>query len=126
VQVGVAGDTVGEQRPDVLLVVMLGEHHDPTARQHGSDRVSQVDALSRMGRRHPDVGEQHVGLDPLGQLHRLGRVACAADDLDVGLFFEQAPETLARDEVVFRDEHPHPGRHPLMMALRRYRGGRDG
>ena len=79
-------------------------------------RVGQVDSLGGVRRRHPDVGEQDVGRDPPGELHRFARVGRAADDLDVRLLVEKSPEALAGHEVVLRDQDPHPAGHPHMMA----------
>ena len=123
-QVGVAGDTVGEQGPDVLLVVVLGQDHDAAPGQHRPDGVGEVDALGRVGRGHPDVGDQHVGLEALRPVHRLGRICRAAHDHDVVLLLQQPPKALAGHEVVFRDEDLHPAGHVHMMAPQGYPGGR--
>ena len=80
VQVGVARDTVGEQRPDVLLVVVLGEDHDATARQHVAHLVREVDALGGVGRRHADVGDQHVRVGRWASCMASAGLAGAAHD----------------------------------------------
>lgn len=44
-----------------VLCVVLGEDDDPARGQYRPYGVGQVDALGRVGRGHPDVGEQTSG-----------------------------------------------------------------
>jgi hypothetical protein len=104
---------------------VLGEDHDAAARQHLPHRVREVDALRRVRRRHPDVGDEDVWAGTPGQLERLGRVTRVAEHDDVGLVLEQPSEALARDEVVVHDENLHGAVHPSEHDGRHRPGQRD-
>ena len=56
------------------------------------------------GRRHADVGDEHLGRGRLGAGDQLVVVAGDADDLEVGLDGEERAHALAHDHVVVGEE----------------------
>ncbi len=60
-QVGVAGRAVGQQRDRVLGFVVLRQHDDADPGVLQADEPGRLDALVLEARRHPDVGDEHVG-----------------------------------------------------------------
>ena len=56
---------------------------------------------------HPQVEQQHVGLQRLGQRERLGAVGGEPDHLHGRVALEQRGRALAHQAVIVGDEHPH-------------------
>jgi hypothetical protein len=103
-QVRVAGGAVGEQRDRVLGIVVLREHDHAGAGMALAELLRGVDALPLEGRRHPDVGHEHLRRGRFGARDQLVVVAGRADDLEVGFHREQRADALAHDHVVVGEE----------------------
>ena len=103
---------------EVLLAVVHGE------RQHaGTGR-----ALGDLGRRlhaaqvaHGDVHQHHVGLQARDLLDDLAAAAGLADDLNIGMTFQQQPDAGAHQRVIVSDQHAYLA-HASLLTLRALRG----
>ena len=107
-EVGVPGRALAEQRDRVVGVVVLREHHHPGARVALPQLLGRVDALLLEARRHPDVGDEHLGRQRLGAGEEAVVVVGGADHLEVGLEREDRPHAFPDDHVVVGEEHRDP------------------
>ena len=80
-QVAVAGRALGQQRDGVLGIVVLREDDDAGPGMALAHLLGGVDPLPVEGRRHPDVGHQHLRCQRLGALDDLVVVGRHAHDL---------------------------------------------
>ena len=117
-QVAVAGRALGQQRDGVLRVVVLREDHDAGAGMALAHLLGRVDALAVEGRRHPDVGDEDLGLQRGGTLDDLVVVRGHPDDLEVRVPLDQGADTLADDEVVVGQEHRDRARSSRFVGHR--------
>ena len=137
-QVAEPRDPVGEQLEGVVLLDVLREHDDADGRVLGPDLLGRVDPLGRVGRRHPDVGEDGVrAVDSATDCEQRLRVGHAVDELDGVDLGEQAGDALPYQEVVVReDDAEHHARErrpcertgragPARRAAARQGAGRD-
>ena len=69
----------------------------------GDDPPGRLDPVQL---RHPDVHQDHVGLELGGQTHRLGAVLGLADDLEVRSRLDDQPEAAADERLVVGDQDP--------------------
>ncbi len=101
-----------EELVGVLLVGEPAEDEDADRRMLLADPFRRADALVGPGRRHPDVGHDHVGLAGLDRGHQLVVGAGRGRHLDVRLVVEELHHALPDQQVVVRDHHPqrHQGR----------------
>ncbi|GAB2998117.1 hypothetical protein GCM10017788_26000 [Amycolatopsis acidiphila] len=76
------------------------------------------DGLDAAHARHPQVHEDHVDVVLLGEAHRFGTVARFADDVELVVATEQAPQPVAQDGVVVDDQQPDRCHHNGTAALR--------
>ena len=112
-QVGVAGRAFTQQGDGVIRLVVLGEHDDTGARVALSNLLRRFDPLPLEGRRHPDIGDDHLRRRPLRAGHEFVVVAGDANHLHVGRGADQGPNALPHDQVVVGQEYGNLlGGHP--------------
>lgn len=74
---------VAEQLQRVGRLGVLRQHHHADVRVVGAHPMSQLDALGAVGGRHADVGDHHMGVQPIdGVAQGLWRPDCR-DHLDL-------------------------------------------
>lgn len=114
-EVATPSGSLGEEGYGVLRVGVLAEH------QHSGLRIDLPQSSRRpyplvgLGRRHPDVGEQHVGPVILDSLYKRVEVITHRNQLQVRLALDQAPHTLA-DQIVVLGEH-HANGHTERIGV---------
>ena len=104
-EVPVAGRALGQQGHGVFGVVVLGEDDYAGPRMPLAHLLGGVDALAVELRRHPDVGDQDLGLQRGGALDDLVVVRRHPDDPKVLVPLNERLDALADDEVVVGQEH---------------------
>jgi len=90
----------------VLLLDVLREDDHAHARMLGPDSLRGLNALVRVGERHPDGGKNRVGRvlgDELDQRVRVGRAGYQVDAVDLS---EQRGDSLPDEVVVVREDDP--------------------
>ena len=116
-QVAEPRHAVGEQLEGVVLLDVLGQHHDPRLGELGPDPLRGVDALGGERGRHPDVGEHGVGpvRPPRPRWSASGSATVSTRSMLGGL--RQQPRDAFADEVVVVGEDDAHG-HGLTVGAR--------
>ena len=99
-----------EQLVRVGLLGELRQDDDPDVGMVGPDAPGRVDALGRVRRWHPDVGEDGLGLQFLDGRHELVERARRADQLHLVGRLEQRGRPLSHEVVILREDHAHHAR----------------
>jgi len=102
-----------EERQRVARVGVLAQHDDADPRMRLAQDVGCADALVGPGRRHPDVGDDDVGLLVLDGGEQRVEVLARRDDLDLRLRVEQAAHPFAHEVVVVGEHHAKRHRRSL-------------
>ena len=100
----IAGRADAQRGEQVGLLLGHGEDQDLDAVGASAQLGADLDA-AQLG--HPQVGQEHVGLDLLGEGERLATVGGEADDLDARVAVEQRRRALAHQAVIVGDEDAH-------------------
>jgi hypothetical protein len=79
--------------------------------------LGRVDALTLEGRRHPDVGDQHLRIGGGGTVDRLVVVGGYPHDVQVGLPVDEGAHPFANDQVVVREEDRDRARCLRIMVV---------
>jgi hypothetical protein len=98
----------------VLVQVERGEDEDPRRAVGGHDPPGGLDAVDA---RHPDVHQDHVGVQFPGQPDRLGPVAGLAHDVDVVGFLQDHPETGPHQRLVIGQQQADAHRTGPIAAV---------
>ena len=124
----VAEGSAAQRLGDVPLAEVAREDHHAGARRQLAHAARDLEAVETG---HRDVGDQHVGLQPLGERQDLQAVGRFADHLHVVLALDEAAQGLADDLLVVREQNAShlglpdaPGRtvHSAAQASQRARG----
>ena len=116
-----------EQFERVARLDVRGEHEDPDGGMGPGEDAGGVEALGRVGRRHPDVDHDGVGRVGVHGSEQCLRVGGAGRDGEAGLA-EQERQALAEQGRVVGDRHPQgrPGREHAHNVGERVRGVKSG
>lgn len=106
-----------EQLHRIAALGLLGQHHDAGSGQLLPDAVRRLDALGAEPRRHADVGQHGVRLQPAYCIQQLDGVAHRGDDVDFAGRLDQLPGAFADEIAVLGEDHPQWLRHGLPPAV---------
>ena len=123
-EIAAGGITFVEQRQREVRFQELAEHDDADLGCELSEFVSQPDALVRVCRWHPDVGDHNVARRPPEVIEHTGRVLEPADDVVAGFGRQQRRDAFTNEEIVFRHHHlGHGASIPdgVFLRVRRWR-----
>ena len=108
-QVTDAAGVGGEQLAAYRSQTHLREHQDRGGRPLFADEQRRPDALVRVARGHPDIGDHHVGPFPLDGRDECGPVSGGGGHLEPGAF-QQLHQAGEQQHRVLADHHPESGR----------------
>ncbi len=106
-QVADAGRIVPDQVDRVASLDVLREDEDRDGRMVRPDPAGRLEALGRVGRRHPDVDDREVRALAIDEGQQAGHVIGLADDLEAG-GGESRREGLAEEDGIVGEDDPDP------------------
>ena len=100
----------------MLHLDVRGENDDRGLGNFLANHPSRVEPFGRMARRHPDVHDRELGPMLPDERKQVGGVAALADDVEPPAL-EQARQTFAKEDIVFRQRHSRSVRgHALIIG----------
>ena len=96
-EVRVTGRALAQQRNRVVGLVILRQHDDPGSRVALAHLLGGLDPLALKGRRHPNIGYDHLRCRLLGTGHKPLVVSGHPDDLEIRGGTDQRPNALSDD-----------------------------
>ncbi len=109
-----------EERERIGRIDVLGQHDDADAGLGIAQRERGADALVGTGGRHPDIGDDDVGVLALDRLHELVVGAARSAYRQTGLVLEQRDDALANQQIVLGNHHPQRHWHTTLSAGNRW------
>ena len=105
-QIGASGRAVLEQLERVVRAHVLADDEDPDLGMSLPQSRRRLDAFVRARRRHPDVRDHDVRPVPLDGIQERLEIGAVLQNLDFVLPLERAPDSLADEVGILRDDQP--------------------
>jgi hypothetical protein len=106
-----------EERERIPRIGVLAEDDDADVRVRLSQALRGPDSLVDAVRRHPDVGDDDVGLLLFDSGEKRVKIATGGRDLHLGMCLGKTPDALANEIVIVREYQADRHRH----RIRRHR-----